>query len=50
MGMEDLRKKQMSIVLEADDDFDELKFIKDFKVFIFNYDVHIVGTHVKTIK
>lgn len=48
--MEELKKKQMSIVLEADNDFNELKLIADLKNFLYGYDVQIVGTHVKTIK
>ena len=43
-------KKQMSIVLEADNDFDELTLIKSLKDFLNKYDVQIIGTHVKTIK
>ena len=43
-------KKQISIVLEADIYFDELKLIRDLKTFFINYDVQIIGTHVKTIK
>lgn len=43
-------KKQMSIVLEADNSFDELFFLGLLKSFIYDYDVQIVGTHVKIIK
>ena len=49
MNMEEL-KKQMSIVLEADNSFDELVLMKNLKDFLYNYDVRIVGTHVKIIK
>ena len=43
-------KKQISIVLEADTYFDELKLMRDLKIFFLNYDVLIVGTHIKSIK
>jgi hypothetical protein len=43
-------KKQISVVLETDNNFDELSLVSDLKKFLYNYDVSIVGTHIKTIK
>jgi hypothetical protein len=46
------RIKQISIVLESNEEFDELDLIGNFKIFLEDYDdnVKIVGTHTKILK
>ena len=44
-------KKQISIVLETKEEFEELDLISDLKKFISAFDnVKIIGTHVKVLK
>jgi hypothetical protein len=44
-------KKQISIVLESDEGFDELELLTELKKFMKNFsEVKIVGTHTKVLK
>jgi len=44
-------KKQISIVLESDGEFDELDFMKKMKNFLYDFEeVKLVGTHTKLLK
>jgi len=44
-------KKQISIVLESNEEFDELDFVKNIKNFLYDFEeVKLVGTHIKILK
>lgn len=42
--------KQISIVLETNEDFDELELVGEMKKFLYDFRVEIVGTHIKVLK
>jgi hypothetical protein len=49
--MKDLKTKQISIVLEADENFDELGLMMRLKDFLASFKkVNWMGTHVKILK
>lgn len=45
-----MKKKQISIVLETDENFDELGLIAEIKKFLSSFhQVNLVGTHTKIL-